>query len=324
VFDPTPEVFTMLRRLSAATIVAAVLLLASTSDSTVQAQEKPQGKKAAPKLPPEPYSPHADTKRRDGAPKGQLTKQPEWKSTIFANTVRDWWIYVPSQYKADGPPACVMVFQDGGGYINPPCNVPVVIDNLIHAGEMPVTVGVFVNPGNDPSRNRQGTTANNRSFEYDTLSDQYARFILEEMLPAVEKQGVKLKKDAASRAIGGRSSGGICAWTVAWEKPDEFGKVWSAIGSFTNIRNGDRYPGIIRRAPKKDIRICFQDGENDLDNQAGNWWLSNLQMEKALAFKGYDHKFIRGVGRHSNAHEAAVLPDALRWLWRDHKTSVEK
>jgi enterochelin esterase family protein len=314
----------MLRRFSLVTIVAAGFLLISTSDRAAHGQEKPQDKKAATKLPPEPYSPHPDSKPRDGVPKGHLTKQPEWKSTIFANTVRDWWVYVPSQYKVDGPPACVMVFQDGSGYINPPCNVPVVFDNLIHAGEMPVTVGVFVNPGHDASRTRRGNTASNRSFEYDTLSDQYARFLLEEILPAVEKQGIKLRKDPASRAIGGRSSGGICAWTVAWEKPDQFGKVWSAIGSFTNIRGGDRYPGVIRRAEKKDIRICFQDGENDLDNQAGNWWLSNLQMEKALAFKSYDHKFIRGVGRHSNAQEAAVLPDALRWLWRDHKATAEK
>src|SRR5262245_3334017 len=147
----------MLRRLSWLAIVPVALTLASTSDRAAQAHDKQQGKKAAPTRPPEPYSPHADSKVRDGVPKGQLTKQPEWKSTIFANTVRDWWIYVPSQYKAAGPPACVMVFQDGSGYINPPCNVPVVFDNLIHAGEMPVTVGVFVNPGNDPSRTRRGT-----------------------------------------------------------------------------------------------------------------------------------------------------------------------
>jgi enterochelin esterase family protein len=182
-----------------------------------------------------------------------------------------------------------------------------------------VTVGVFVNPGTDPSK-RSGRPATNRSFEYDTLSDQYARFLLEEILPATEKQAnVKLRTDPASRAIGGRSSGGICAWTVAWEKPDQFGKVWSAIGSFQNIRGGDRYPGTIRKAEKKPIRICFQDGDHDLDNQHGNWWLGNLQMEKALAFKEYDYKFIAGHGSHNGKHEAAVLPDALKWLWRDWK-----
>jgi enterochelin esterase family protein len=177
---------------------------------------------------------------------------------------------------------------------------------------------VFVNPGRDP--NQAGRGANNRSFEYDTLSDQYVRFLLEEILPATEKQAhVKLRTDPASRASGGRSSGGICAWTAAWERPDQFGKVWSAVGSFQNIRGGDRYPGIIRKTEKKPIRIAFQDGDHDLDNQHGNWWLGNLQMEKALAFKGYDEKFIQGHGGHNSKHEAAVLPDALKWLWRDWK-----
>jgi enterochelin esterase family protein len=297
--------------LFAVPLTAAVLLAPDT-----RAQDRPKEKAKAVE---ESYPVHPDSQPQPGVPEGKLTKMPEWKSQVFPNTVRDWWVYVPAQYKPDGPPACVMVFQDGGGYINRPCSVPVVFDNLIHKGEMPVTVGVFVNPGHHADRPR-GRTASNRSFEYDTLSDQYVRFLLEEILPAAEKQaGVKLRTDPASRAIGGRSSGGICAWTAAWERPDQFGKVWSAIGSFTNIRGGDRYPGIIRRAPKKDIRICFQDGENDLDNQAGNWWLANLQMEKALAFKGYDYKFIPGKGAHNNRHEAAVLPDALRWLWRDSK-----
>jgi enterochelin esterase family protein len=284
--------------------------------AVIAAPQQPAQPKA--KAPPvvENYPVHPDTQPKAEVPKGKLTKQPEWTSQIFPNTVRDWWIYVPAQYKADGPPAAVMVFQDGGGYINAPVHVPIVFDNLIHRGDMPVTVGVFVNPGNDPTKPRGQTS--NRSFEYDTLSDQYVRFLLEEILPAVEKQAnVKLRTDPAGRAIGGRSSGGICSWTAAWEKPDQFGKVWSAIGSFTNIRGGDRYPGMIRKAEKKPIRICFQDGDHDLDNQAGNWWLGNLQMEKALAFKGYDYQFIQGHGGHSNKQDAAVLPDALKWLWRE-------
>jgi enterochelin esterase family protein len=301
------------------TLLVAVSLVAVS----VTAAQPPQGKaKDKAKAPPEPYTPHADTQPQAGLPKGKLLQQPEWKSQVLKDTVRNWWVYVPEQYKPDGPPACVMVFQDGEFYIKPPVNVPVVFDNLIHRGEMPVTVGVFISPGDilrpDGTRQARG----NRSFEYDTLSDQYARFLLEEMLPATEKQaGVKLSANPAHRAIGGRSSGGICAWTVAWEKPDQFGKVWSAIGSFTNIRGGDRYPGMIRKTPKKPIRICFQDGENDLDNNNGNWWLGNLQMEKALAFMRYDYKFIPGVGGHTPPHEAAVLPDALRWLWRDHKAA---
>jgi enterochelin esterase family protein len=300
----------VIRQVVLLTVTLAVVVLATPTTA-----QQPKAKAAAP---PETYPVHPDTQPQAGAPKGTLITQSPWHSQIFPGTVRDWWVYVPAQYKRGGPAACVMVFQDGGGYIKPPCSVPVVFDNLIHKGEMPVTVGVFINPGHDPSK--PGRPANNRSFEYDTLSDQYARFLLEEMLPAAEKTAdVKLRTDPASRAIGGRSSGGICAWTAAWEKPDQFGKVWSAIGSFTNIRGGDRYPGMIRRAPKKDIRICFQDGDNDLDNQFGNWWLANLQMEKALAFKDYDYKFIRGHGGHNNKQEAAVLPDALRWLWRADK-----
>jgi enterochelin esterase-like enzyme len=286
---------------------------------TAVAQPQPKDKAKAPVV-AETYSVHPDTQPQAGVPKGTLAKQPEWKSQIFPNTVRDWWVYVPAQYKPDGPPVALMAFQDGESYTKPALSVPVVFDNLIHRGDMPVTVGVFVNPGDVPKDGKRNQRPSNRSFEYDTLSDQYVRFLLEEILPATEKQAnVKLRADAASRAIGGRSSGGISAWTAAWERPDQFGKVWSAIGSFQNIRGGDRYPGIIRKTAKKPIRICFQDGDHDLDNEHGNWWLGNQQMEMALKFKGYDYEFIRGHGGHNSKHEAAVLPDALKWLWRDWK-----
>jgi enterochelin esterase family protein len=295
------------------TAISLFAALSAAAFAAPQPPAQPKGKAAAVV---ENYPVHPDTLPQPGVPKGTLTKQPEWKSQIFPNTTRDWWTYVPAQYKADGPPAAVMVFQDGSSYINAPIHGPIVFDNLIHRGDMPVSVGVFVNPGHDASQ--PGRAPNNRSFEYDTLSDQYVRFLLEEILPAVEKNAnVKLRTDPAHRAIGGRSSGGICSWTAAWEKPDQFGKVWSAIGSFTNIRGGDRYPGIIRRAEKKPIRICFQDGEHDLDTQAGNWWLGNQQLLKALEFKHYDYKFIPGLGGHNNKQEAAVLPDALKWLWRE-------
>jgi enterochelin esterase family protein len=165
----------------------------------------------------------------------------------------------------------------------------------------------------------------NRSFEYDTLSDQYARFLLEEILPEVQKS-VNLRQDAASRAISGASSGGICAFTVAWERPEAFSKVLSWIGSFTNIASGEsrragghNYPALIRKTPKKPIRVFLQDGENDLDNAHGNWPLANQQMAKALAFAGYDYQFVYGKGFHSAAHGRAILPDSLRWLWRDYR-----
>lgn len=263
----------------------------------------------------EVYRTHPDSKEQAGVPKGAVRQMPPWESKIFAGTTRDWWVYVPAQYKPEKP-ACVMVFQDGAG---PKSYVPTVFDNLIAKGEMPVTVGVFINPG------RFADGRANRSFEYDTLSDQYARFLLEEILPEVEKT-VNLRHDAASRAISGSSSGGICAFTVAWERPNEFSKVLSWVGSFTNIASGKslregghNYPALIRKAPKRDIRVFLQDGANDLDNVHGSWPLANQQMAKSLAFAGYDYKFEFGQGFHSGRHGQAILPDSLRWLWRDYK-----
>src|SRR5262245_3965786 len=159
-----------------------------------------------------------DSQDQPGVPKGKVTKHT-WKSSISPGTVRDYWVYVPEQY--DGKePACVMVFQDGGGYIDPKRNfrVPTVFDNLIAKKQMPVTVGIFINPGTFPPGNLDQKPISNRSFEYDTLSDQYARFLEKEILPTVGKE-YRLRQDAAGRAIGGISSGGICAFTVAWERP---------------------------------------------------------------------------------------------------------
>jgi len=227
-------------------------------------------------------------------------------------------VYVPAQYKPDGPPACLMVFQDGSAFLNPNglrC-VPVVFDNLIHKGEMPVTVAVLINPGVFPDADPKSKGRSNRSFEYDTLSDQYVRFLETEILPPVGK-AVKLRTDPAGRAICGGSSGGICAFTAAWERPDLFGKVLSHVGSFTNIRYGDQYPGMIRKTERKPIRVFLQAGCNDLDNPHGSWPLGNLQLAAALKFAGYDYKLVYGDGGHTAKHGGAILPDSLRWLWRD-------
>lgn len=263
----------------------------------------------------EVYDTHPDGRERPGVPKGTVKQMPPWESKIFSGTKRDWWVYVPAQYKPETP-AAVMVFQDGAG---PKDYVPTVFDNLIAEGDMPVTVGVFIQPG------IRADGRANRSFEYDTLSDQYARFLLEEILPEVEKT-VKLRHDAASRAISGASSGGICAFTVAWERPTEFSKVLSWIGSFTNIASGmtvreggHNYEALVRKTnPRKPIRVFLQDGANDLDNANGNWPLANQTLAKSLAFAGYDYKFEYGNGFHSNRHGRAILPDSLRWLWRDY------
>ncbi len=263
----------------------------------------------------EVYKTHPDSLPKAGVPHGKLTQMPKWESKIFDGTSRDWWVYVPAQYTPEKP-ACVMVFQDGAGYKD---FVPAVFDNLIASGEMPVTVGVFINPGTF------AVGRSNRSFEYDTLSDQYARFLLEEILPEVEKT-TKLRHDAEGRAIAGISSGGICAFTAAWERPNEFSKVLSWVGSFTNIASGKsgregghNYEAMIRKSPHKPIRVFLQDGSRDLDNNNGNWPLANQQMARSLDFAKYDYKSVFGEGYHSNRHGRAILPDSLRWLWRDTK-----
>jgi enterochelin esterase family protein len=260
-----------------------------------------------------------DSFPQPGVPRGTVTRH-EWKdSKVFPGTVRSYWVYVPAQYD-EKRPACVMVFQDGEGYQNTKRDfrVPVVFDNLIHKKKMPVTIAVFINPGVVPSAAKGQKERNNRSFEYDTLSDQYARFLESEILPEVGRR-YNLRQDAAGRAICGISSGGICAFTVAWERPDLFSKVLSHVGSFTNIRGGDAYPGLIRKTEAKAIRVFLQDGENDLDNLHGSWPLANRQMAAALRFAGYDYKFVMGKGGHDGKHGGAILPESLEWLWRGEK-----
>jgi len=262
------------------------------------------------------YKPCPESKPADGIPHGTVTEHTFAASKVFPGTTRQYWVYVPKQYDGTAP-AALMVFQDGGGYKGN-WGTPAVFDHLIHAKEMPVTVGVFVNPGVFPNqKNPKGGARSNRSFEYDTVSGDYVKFLDTELLPEVEKVAkVKLRKDAAGRAIGGISSGGICAFTAAWEKPDSFSKVLSHVGSFTNIRGGDAFPGLIRKTDRKPIRCFLQDGSGDLDNLHGSWPLSNQQMAAALRYMGYDYKFAFGDGGHNGKHGGALLADSLRWLWR--------
>ena len=264
----------------------------------------------------EPYKLGEDSQRHDGVPRGTVTKHTFSDSKVFAGTVRDFWVYVPAQYDGKTPLA-VMVFQDGNNYQKEDgqFRVPIVFDNLIHAGAMPPTLGLFVDPGVFPNQDG-GAPRSNRSVEYDTLSDDYATFVIDEMLPLVAKD-YQLTDDANLRAIGGISSGGICAFTVAWERPDMFRKVLSHVGSFTNIRGGHNYAALIRKTEMKPIKVFLQDGANDLDNEHGNWPLANQQMAKSLAFKNYDYQFEFGEGGHNGIQGGAILPDSLRWLWSD-------
>ncbi len=266
----------------------------------------------------EDYQYTADSLPQDGVPTGTVTQHRFTDSKVFPGTERDYWIYVPAQYDA-AKPACVMVFQDGAGYVNLKghSRVPTVFDNLIHQGAMPVTIGIFINPGVVPPTQPGAQPRRNRSFEYDSLGDRYAKFLIDEILPTVGKD-YHLTDDAAGRAICGISSGGICAWTVAWERPDVFSKVISYVGSFTNIRGGHVYPALIRKTEPKPIRVYLQDGSNDLDNLHGSWPISNQQMAAALKFAGYDYQFVMGDGGHNGKHGGTLLPEMLRWLWRDY------
>jgi enterochelin esterase-like enzyme len=262
------------------------------------------------------YTLGPDSNPTPNVPAGKIEKRT-WKSNVFPETVRDWWIYTPAQYDPAKPTA-IMVFQDGGSYMNEKgqFRATVVFDNLIHKKQMPVTIGIFLNPGSVPSADAKGKARSNRSFEYDTLSPQYATFLEKEILPEVAKTH-NISKNPKDRAICGISSGGICAFTVAWERPDLFGKVLSHVGSFTNIRGGDVYPGMIRKTEPKPIRVFLQEGSNDLDNLHGSWPLANRSMAAALKFAKYDFQYVEGDGGHNGKHGGAILPDSLRWLWRD-------
>ena len=274
------------------------------------------------------FTPTKDHEENPTVPHGKVTKMEPWLSKVFPQTTRDWWIYVPAQYKASEPVA-VMVFQDGHDYVNTTGNwrVPIVFDNLIARGEMPVTIAIFLNPGHELSKGelKQPWSASNRSLEYDSLSNRYARFLGEEILPEVEKS-YRLSPDPEKRAICGASSGAICAFTVAWERPDLFRKVLSTIGSYVNLRGGDAYPSLIRKTERKPIRVYLEDATGDLDNSFGNWPLANRQMHSALSYMGYDVHFemAEGFGHNSN-HGGSIFPEAVKWLWRkDRPAPVTK
>lgn len=255
-----------------------------------------------------------DSLPQEGVPKGTVVKRTWNTSRVYPGTTREYWVYVPAQY-ADTEPACVMVFQDGVDYVYAEglVRAPSVFDNLIHKREMPVTIGIFVNPGK-----KQGS-GNNRETEYVSRGDIYARFLLDEILPEAGKHH-NLVDDAAGRAICGMSDGGLCAFAVAWERPDAFSKVISQIGSFIRVPDGYQYPYLIRktRGNPKPIRVFLQDGVNDINIPEGNWTHGNINMESALMFARYDYRLEMGTGGHDLTHAGAIFPDTLRWIWRDY------
>ena len=259
-----------------------------------------------------------DSKRQSDVPQGTVHTYTWDTSRVFSGTYREFHVYVPAQYDATRP-AALMVFQDGTKYADPSnwFRIPIVFDNLIHQGDMPVTIAILIDPGSKVTGPGERPDRANRSREYDAVTDAYSRFLIEEIIPEVAKQ-YNLTDKAEYRAICGTSSGAICAFTAAWMRPDYFGKVLSGNGTFVNILGGHQYPSMIRTTPAKPIRVFIQDGANDLNNQYGDWFLANQQMVSALKFKGYDVKAVWGVEGHNPREFGPYLPHSLRWLWRDH------
>jgi hypothetical protein len=316
---------------TALSLTAACAFAASDAQPTVTARK------------PGEYPLTADSLVQSNVPPGKLEGPFEFHSKLIPNTVRRYWIFVPAQY--DGKkPASLLVFQDGQRATNPQGSLRVqnVLTNLIHKGEIPVTIGVFITPGNsseDYPETLGMSNPDHRAAEYDVLNDTYARFLIEELLPTISAK-YKLTDDPEQRIIGGTSSGAICAFTVAWQRPDYFHKVISVIGSYTGIGyrpaednkvfpGGDIYPTLIRKNPIKPIKIFLQDGSNDLDNEHGNWFLANQQMLKALEWANaeadrqhasgprYRIAHVWGDGSHSDEHGGAILPDVLRWMGKE-------
>lgn len=275
-----------------------------------------------------------DSEPHTGVPQGKVSAWTQLPSLAYAGTLHDYCIYVPAQYDP-AQPASLMIFQDGQAWVNltGEYRVPYVFDNLIYRREMPVTIAVFINPGRKPdqpvaSSDDWGDRSANRPQEYNALDDKYARVIVDELLPVLNAQ-FNLSKNPDDRAIAGASSGAIAAFTVAWHRPDQFRKVISTIGSFTNIRGGHVYPDLIRDTERKPIRIFLQDGLNDnrgirqkdpnpTYNPERDWHAQNRKMVVALTEKGYDVNYSWGIGSHSSKQGGAILPEMLRWLWRDY------
>ena len=269
----------------------------------------------------ESYPVHPDSVRKEGVPKGKVEGPFEFNnSSIYPGTQRKYWVYVPAQYDKSKP-ACTMVVQDGFGRARG-WKLPTVMDNLIHQKEMPVTIGIFIDHGKVISHLKDAQPRFNRSFEYDSVGDRYARFLLEEILPAVGKKW-NLSDDPNDRSIAGASSGGICAFNVAWERPDEFRRVLSTIGTFVGLRGANEFPVLVRKSENKPIRVFLQDGSSDLDIYAGSWWVANQDMLSSLNFAGYDVKHEWGKGGHNGKQGTAIMPDALKWLWRDYPEPIK-
>jgi len=277
-----------------------------------------------------------DSLPQDGVPKGDIKGPFTLPSEAYPGTQHTYWVYVPKQYDAKVP-AALMIYNDGQAYMNPEGDVRAfnVMDNLIYRREIPVMIGVFINPGRrpdqpEPNAKEWGDKTTNRPQEYNALDDKYARVICDELMPVLYKE-YNISKDPGLHGIGGASSGAIAAFTVAWHRPEQFHKVLSIVGSFTNIRGGHEYADIVRKTDRKPIRIFMQDGRNDNRGQRRNgsydekwdWFFQNVRLMKALTDKGYEVNYSWGIGKHGQKQGGMMVPEMMRWLWRDMPVSTD-
>jgi enterochelin esterase-like enzyme len=277
-----------------------------------------------------------DSLEQEGVPHGKMVGPTTLPCNVYPGTQHTYWVYVPAQYDPSKP-ASLMIFNDGQAFKNEKGDARVqnVVDNLIFRREIPVMIVVFINPGRrpdqpEPTPREWGDRTTNRPAEYNTPDDKYARIICDELMPVLYKD-YNISKDPEQHGIGGASSGAIAAFMVAWERPDQFRKVISIVGSFVNLRGGHVYPERVLASDKKPIRIFFQDGRNDNRGQGrgGNydpkrdWFLQNNRLVDALTKKGYDVNYAWGIGLHGMKQGGALLPDMMRWLWRDHTVSTD-
>lgn len=271
----------------------------------------------------ESYAVPPEAEKQEGVPEGKIEGPFTLNSQIYPGTERKFWIYVPAQYDPQKP-TCSMIVQDGLNRAKE-WRLPQILDNLIHSKEVPTILGIFVDPGIVPVANPNNEKSQprfNRSFEYDSLGDRYARFLISELLPEVSKS-YNLSPEANDRALAGASSGGICAFNAAWERPDAFRRVLSTIGTYVGLRGANKFPMLIRKTEPKPLRIFLQDGSKDLNIYAGDWFIANQDMLSALKYAGYEVNHAWGEGGHNGKQGAAIMPDALRWLWRDYPQQIK-
>ncbi len=305
--------------------------------------QMPETKSATPANAPSPgpdpnihYHLGPDSLDEPGVPKGEIRGPFTLPSQAYPGTQHTYWVYVPAQYNSRVP-ASLMVFNDGQAFKDTAGDLRAqnVLDNLIYRREIPIMIGVFINPGRTPdqpesSPKEWGDKVNNRPTEYNTLDDKYARVIVDELLPALYKD-YNISRNPDDHGIGGASSGAIAAFTVAWQRPDQFHKVLSIVGSFTNLRGGNAYADLVRKSEKKPIRIFLQDGRNDnrglrpdgTYDETRDWFYQNVRLMKALTDKGYEVNYAWGMNRHGQKMGGEILPEMMRWLWRDGPVSTD-